>query len=396
MPDDFGGAESEAMDLDPPTDSNTGIEAGGFEQMSENVGQSPGGIAHPSNSSIAHPSISSPGFGAGAGPSFEDGFPAGGAQQASQMEGDNSVTGIGQTSMDNAPGPGGPEGTLQARGSVTLHPSPPDPASPWYSDITGRYYGSVGEAQWDEHQWQGRFRQYVPGAGIGYEPPDPDWDPQANFHQRMQTSAAGGSEPTSYEQLAKEWRPGDYWEISTDTGPVTIRKGMYGGGRQPYLQSRQDNYSGAQVSEDYDDISSVLDRNTFVDDPQNEGLAPREELASRILEAMDSPNNRQDLFVGYDAYTQRAVAHFIGITQIVEENPSRTPGSAEFARAGMVSVANGTDTFTSAFNRTDGKYTPARKKGLGTNLEGGTQQMRDAANGTIPVDDMIAGLMEEE
>jgi hypothetical protein len=114
----------------------------------------------------------------------------------------------------------------------------------------------------------------------------------------------------------------------------------------------------------------------------NRAPAQIEQLAWRILRSMlgDEVSFRR-----YDDKRRRAVAHLIAITQLAEEHERRTLGSAEFARAGMLAVADGMHNFTQVFSRDPRTLFPAAIS---------AQDMRNAAAGLAPVAPAVAGNMD--
>ena len=245
----------------------------------------------------------------------------------------------------------------------------------FFSTLTGQTYPDLGQAMFAEHQWQIFFGTYQPSAGIGYEPDDdpvadPTWDPQQIFTQRIQAALSGQRQLTPLEHFIATWA-GGYQQVQSSPGVFSIRRGR---ATQPFVQSRLADFAHARVAVDYDDICRVLDDRTG---------ARRERLAWKILLAA---NGDQVSFDRYDDYTRRAAAHLLAITQLAEEHATRNPGSAEFARAGLLAVADGVYTFTEVFGRDQGHFTPAHL--------GGTQQMRDLSAGRGTVDSILGGNME--
>jgi hypothetical protein len=80
-------------------------------------------------------------------------------------------------------------------------------------------------------------------------------------------------------------------------------------------------------------------------------------------------------FSRYTPEERRAMTHLTTITQIAEQHPRRTPGSAAFARGSLRNIRDGTSTFHEEFNRKDGHYVAARKKG--------TNKMKEFVKGNL-------------
>jgi hypothetical protein len=241
----------------------------------------------------------------------------------------------------------------------------------FYSDVTGRFYGSRRDGERDEEGHRG-LRDLV-GEPIQDQPEavDPNWDSRAIFAERMAAARAGGRELTSLEELIAGWA-GDTQRPETAAGTVTMRRGR-GRGNQVYIQSRLADYANARVGLDYNSICRVLD---------NRSPERIEQLAWCILRSV---LGEAVSFRRYDDETRRAAAHLIGITQLAEEHAGRTPGSAEFARAGLLAVADGMHTFTQVFSNDARTLYPAASS---------AQAMRDAAAGLAPVSPTMAGNME--
>lgn len=153
------------------------------------------------------------------------------------------------------------------------------------------------------------------------------------------------------------------------SGPVNSR---FGHGGAPFVTSKKDNYDGAQVAVDYDDIAKKLNHSN----PQRQ-----ENMAQAMLKMT---KGEKPSLKSYTTQEKRAMSHLAGITQLAEQHPNRTPGSAALARASLQRIADGTSTFHQEFNTKDGNYVPARKavKTGPDKAPGGTQQMRDFVRGT--------------
>lgn len=258
--------------------------------------------------------------------------------------------------------------------TVTRPDNPPDATRPWYSDVTGSWYESQGHALHEERMEENRFRLRREGGGLGYDPDaaDEDWDPQAMFQQRMQNAATGNRDLVPLEQTIANW-DNTSQRLATPFGPVGFQRGW---GQAPFVRSNMADFGNARVGFDYDDLCRILD---------NREAREIERLAGDILAAARG-NGAIDATV-YDDETRRAAAHLLTFTHIAEESVRRTPGSADLARQGLLAISDGTRTFTDVFNRANGSFIPA--------AVGGTQQMRNAAQGLGQVDDLLGGMMED-
>lgn len=199
---------------------------------------------------------------------------------------------------------------------------------------------------------------------------DGEWTPGGAYHARRQAIIAGTEPPTPLEAQARTF-DGTYTQYNLGGGQISMRNGR---GGQPFVQSRVGDYGGARVAVDYDDVAAVLD----------EGTARQiEKRAYALLRgALGGVVN----FAGWADRQRRAGMHLLGITQLAEEHTTRTEGSALLGRGALQAIADGTMTFTEAFNRENGHYTPAH--------HGGTREMRQIGAGTRAPHDDLAGLSE--
>jgi hypothetical protein len=142
-------------------------------------------------------------------------------------------------------------------------------------------------------------------------------------------------------------------------------------GNAPFIQSKKEDYDNQHVGVDYDNIISHL----APSDPRRQ-----EDMAhDMLLMAKDDDEEPAPDLSKYSEQEKRAMTHLLGITQVAEEHPNRTTGSAALARASIRNVADGTSTFHEEFNSKNGSYVPARRK-IGKE-PGGTQQMKDFVSG---------------
>lgn len=153
------------------------------------------------------------------------------------------------------------------------------------------------------------------------------------------------------------------------SGPVKTR---IGNGGAPFVTSKKGDYEDAKVDTDYDDIAKKLN---------HKNRKQQENMADAML-AM-SRGEEPDLS-RYTSEEKRAMSHLVGITQLAEQHPNRTPGSAALARASLRRIRDEDSTFDKEFNTKDGNYIPARKavKKGPDKVPGGTQQMRDFVRGS--------------
>ena len=199
-------------------------------------------------------------------------------------------------------------------------------------------------------------------------------DPTDRTYDRTGILKKRNKEPGNYplEQSAAD-ASGPYTRHELGSGPYSTTKGRYGD--QPFIQTRKTDYNKADVGLDYDDIVRVLNQDDpdaakiklapkkDPDDPDEEGEdAPdadypkQEKMASDMLE---HTKGKDVDFSGYTDEERRAMTHLMAITQVAEEHPNRTPGSAPFARASLKRIADGDSTFGKEFSR--GKKTEANE-----------------------------------
>jgi hypothetical protein len=221
----------------------------------------------------------------------------------------------------------------------------------------------------------------------GYETDtDDEWQPLNELQQRHNSLTSGGEAEYPFAQIPQTWNGTSYERHETPTGNFSVRRGR---GNQPFIQSRKGDFNGERVGLDYNDFISGI--NQFISNNPSgyEDVSQyEEELAHRILELIQG--NTTDDFSDLDDQARRSITHLIGITQVAEEHSSRTPGSANFAMAGLRSIADGTATFSEVFSGNNALYVPAR--------QGGTQAMRDFMSGELVDGDaaQIAGNLSEE
>ena len=206
----------------------------------------------------------------------------------------------------------------------------------------------------------------------GYdENADGDWTPQ-DVARRHIDRAQRGETDYPLETRSHEWDGGSY-RIDSGSGMMRYHKGR---GGQMYIRTRADDFGGQKIGDDYDSLVSTLSH----DDPEVE-----EERANILLRLSRGEDVDLD---GIPNKIRRAMTFLLGMTQVAEENPSRSSGSAGTARASFRSIADGTSTFHQEFNRTNGRYVPAHV--------GGTGEMREVVSGTRMLHDDLAGNMSDD
>ena len=150
--------------------------------------------------------------------------------------------------------------------------------------------------------------------------------------------------------------------FSTKFGPMSMRRGR---GKQPYVQSRKGDYGGKRVGTKYSEFVPAMSR----------GVNQRQ-MARDVSSSIRGGNPDTS---GYSDRQRRGANHFMGITQIAEDDTNRTPGSGKLARGGLQMVQDGEGTFSSLFSGANAPYVPARG--------GGTGAMRDLVAGRTEPDD---------
>jgi hypothetical protein len=225
------------------------------------------------------------------------------------------------------------------------------------------YLRGPGNAQRDRDRRMG-LENYT-------EVTDPDWTP-TDVARRHIARAQSGETNYPLETTSHDWE-GESQRLDTSAGMMTFHKGR---GGQPYIRTRAPDFGGAVVSDDYDSLVRALSS----DNPEVE-----EERANQVL--MMARGETVDVS-GESGIIRRAMTYLLGMTQVAEENPSRSSGSAGMARACLTRIADGTSTFFAEFNRTNGNYIPARI--------GGTGMMREVVSGTRALDEDVAGNMSDE
>jgi hypothetical protein len=204
----------------------------------------------------------------------------------------------------------------------TIHPTEPDVV--WSNDDSSPFTIDLPDYNSDE---------------------DPDWWPDDGLREAFE---AGPTTPM--EGIAATMS--GTTRTQTGAGMVTSSRGW---GGQPRISSRASDYGGATAPSDYPRLATILDASGDI-----------EQLASSMLSA--SSGEDAD-FSRYSDETRRAVAMTLGITQIAEEHPRRTPGSALLGRAAFQAVEDGTHTFREAMSSLP--YAP----------KGGTKAMKDIRAG---------------
>lgn len=202
------------------------------------------------------------------------------------------------------------------------------------------------------------------------ESDDVDWTPEKVFLGKVESIRSGEEPRTDLEDFSHSF-DGSYTRLNFGSGMASVRRGR---GGQPYVQSRLGDFGRARVSGDYDSIAKVLDQGTA------------EEIEDRGDTLLKAATGERADFTGWTDEERRAATHLLAITQVAEENPTRTEGSALLARGGFQAISDGVETFHSVFNRESGLYTPAHF--------GGTGEMRQVADGERDPDSLISGLTD--
>ncbi|MGH6991593.1 MAG: hypothetical protein ACREE3_16970, partial [Stellaceae bacterium] len=192
-----------------------------------------------------------------------------------------------------------------------------------------------------------------------------EWTPHAAA-RRVLSSAPS----TSMEQAAGSMN--GTFRFETGAGTVTASRGW---GGQPRISSRAPDFGGAAAPTDYPGLGNILHA---TGDP--------EDVAHNMVLAAEDDDDAD--FGGLSHREQRAAAMTIGITQVAEQHPRRTPGSAAVGRAAFRAVADGTMTFPEAIATMP--FAP----------RGGTRVMREIGSGDREMTDeqasMISNLDDEE
>jgi hypothetical protein len=138
----------------------------------------------------------------------------------------------------------------------------------------------------------------------------------------------------------------------------TFRKGQ---GDQPYLSVNKKNYGQAVLETDYDAMVSALE------DAVQAGEGTQAEIAQAMLSWIENEDVKLSKFGNK---TQRAMAQFIMLTQIIEAHAARVPGTDKLARASLRRIAMGVSTFHKEFNNVSGSFLPAWAKKAGARFGG--------------------------
>ncbi|MEH2260179.1 hypothetical protein [Nostoc sp.] len=158
---------------------------------------------------------------------------------------------------------------------------------------------------------------------------DQEWTPDAALKE------AFAADPSTPMELIAATMSGTM-RHQTEAGMITSSNGW---GGQPRISSRASDFNEAVAPADYPGLAIILD--------QAGNSEVVENLANLMLEASEGT---QSDFSAFSDQVQRAVAMVLGITQLAEQHPQRTAGSAKLARAAFQAVADGTKTFAEAFS----------------------------------------------
>lgn len=252
--------------------------------------------------------------------------------------------------------------------------------NPWVSVETGNYLHGLADphpapADGTPHPTQpgvvwhnAQLSPFSIGSFGSSSAPDPDWTPHDAARRVMASSSSSSS--TSMERTAASMS--GTTRVDTGAGMVTASRGW---GGQPRISSRKEEYGGAHAPTDYVGLGGILD-----------GTADPEDAAHNMEMAAEDDDEAD--FSGLSHQQQRAASMSIGITQVAEEHPKRTPGSAAIGRAAFRAVSDGVKTFPESFSA------------LPYAGKGGTKMMRDIKAGkrdlTDEQADMISALDEDE